>query len=174
MISIVYCERDFEAAGIALKVQSLSQNQPVRIYIVPKHYGRNQEEIQRNLLQTTVAVFLAHDVGTLDAATKSELDFLVDAGIPIKYIVPSNYRFLGFNRSIDNGSVYRYAAQKSDADTIVEDIAATLNELQSQLHDGQLKFNLVQQSKSRDSAGAVGLIILLAIVLLGLLVSSEE
>ena len=173
MISIIYCERDFEAASIALKVQSLSQNQPIRIYIVPKHYGRNIEEVNKNLLQTTIAVFLCHDLGVIDGTTKNELQLLRANNIPIKYIVPSNYAFPGFEWEISNQSIYRYSAQAADAESIVRDISATLNEIRSQLGSNKLARPLKELSQKEDSA-AIGLIILLAIVLLGLLVSSDD
>ena len=87
MISILYSERDYEAASIALKVQSLSQNQQISIYIVPKHYGRSQVAVYQKLNTTKAAIFLACESKTIDPLTTNELLHLRKKRIPIKYIV---------------------------------------------------------------------------------------
>ena len=92
MISILYNHGDFEAASIALKAQSLAQTSAVnKIYIVPKHYGRNQNELTMNLKKTKIAIFISHDIRKFDEDTKKELEFLKQKSIPIHYLVPTTF-----------------------------------------------------------------------------------
>ena len=127
MISIIYSERDYEAANIALKVQSLSQNQPVSIYIVPKHYGRNRDEVYQKLNKTKTAIFLAVDSKTVDNETWNELVHLMEKRKTIKYIVPSRYNLNGFEANPKD--VYRYAPNAN----LVHNLSSTISEINKQV-----------------------------------------
>ena len=138
MISILYGERDFEAASIALKVQSLSQNQPTRIYIVPKHYGRNVEEIHKNLLQTQAAVFLAYDLHSVDEITKQELAVLKSNNIPIKYVVPNEFDVSQLHSSATENTIYHYSAHSTNNAAIVNNLSNTINDLKNIINKPKL------------------------------------
>jgi hypothetical protein len=77
MISILYPKDDYTSADIAIKIQALAQNQPGTIFIVPKHFGRNDINVQKNLLGSSSAMLLLHDKRSLDVDTKKEIELLV-------------------------------------------------------------------------------------------------
>ncbi|HTB32734.1 MAG TPA: hypothetical protein VK808_11940 [Bacteroidia bacterium] len=88
MISILYPEGDYEAADIALKAQSLSYSSNTNIYIVPKHYGRNEEAIYKNLGKAKLAIFIMYENGKIDANTIKELEYLTSKDVKIYSIIP--------------------------------------------------------------------------------------
>ncbi|MEJ0057676.1 MAG: hypothetical protein WDN75_19740 [Bacteroidota bacterium] len=88
MISILYPEGDYTSADIAIKLQSLAQAQAGQIFIVPKHFGRNDENVYKNLGSSETAILLSHDKFTLDDATKKELVFLLNNKAKIYSIAP--------------------------------------------------------------------------------------
>jgi len=88
MISILYPEGDFTSADIAIKLQALAQAQSEQIFIVPKHFGRNSENVYKNLGASKTALLLLHDKMTLDVDTRKEIDFLITRGAIIYSIAP--------------------------------------------------------------------------------------
>jgi hypothetical protein len=88
MISILYPEGDFTSADIAIKLQALGQVQSEQIFIVPKHFGRNSENVHKNLNSSRTALLLLHDKIALDAETKKEIEFLIAKGATIYCIAP--------------------------------------------------------------------------------------
>ncbi|MBX2957225.1 MAG: hypothetical protein KF846_13765 [Cyclobacteriaceae bacterium] len=88
MISILYPEGDFTSADIAIKLQALAQAQSEQIFIVPKHFGRNDENVFKNLSASKTALLLLHDKVALDGATKKEVEFLINKGAVIYSIAP--------------------------------------------------------------------------------------
>lgn len=152
MISIIYSERDYEAANIALKVQSLSQNQKEKIYIVPKHFGRNSATVQQMLAKSKAAVFLAVDSKRVDDITFQELLFLRQNRKPIKYIVPNRYSLNDLQtKEVD---VYRYYPNTT-RNNLIRNISATISELE-------------ERANNSSNEGVLAAIILSALLLLGL------
>jgi hypothetical protein len=88
MISILYPEGDFTSADIAIKLQALALAQSEQIFIVPKHFGRNDENVYKNLGASKTAILLLHDKMALDAGTKKEVDYLISIGAIIYSIAP--------------------------------------------------------------------------------------
>jgi len=88
MISILYPEGDFTSADIAIKLQALAQVQSEQIFIVPKHFGRNSENVYKNLDASKTALLLLHDKIALDVDTKKEIEFLISKGAIIYSIAP--------------------------------------------------------------------------------------
>lgn len=95
-ITIIYPKEDYEAANVAVKVQALAQSRNQRIYVVPKHYGKNKTEIQKNLEKTTVALFISQSSGNIDSSTLEELKFLktqrkeIIGFLPDGVVIPKN------------------------------------------------------------------------------------
>ena len=89
MITILYPKDDYEAANIALKAQALSQSDTTKIYIVPKHFGRNEDSIKQNLSKTKVALYIAFE-REVDYITLDELTYLDQRHVPIYCIIPDN------------------------------------------------------------------------------------
>jgi hypothetical protein len=162
MVSILYCDRDFEAANIALKVQSLSQSQPVKIYIVPKHYGRSEAVVSQNLNKTDAAIFLAYESKALDEMTAHELSFLKRNKVPVKYIVPNDFQS---DLVFANGNVIRYDAHPLNNNKIINDLSRTVGELNTQMK--------VKKVAADENSGAVFFIIGMALFLLGLVASTS-
>lgn len=88
MITILYPEGDFTSADIAIKLQALAQVQSEQVFIVPKHFGRNSENVYKNLGTSKTALLLLHDKVTLDTDTKKEIEFLISKGAIIYSIAP--------------------------------------------------------------------------------------
>ena len=78
MITILYPKNDFDAANVAVKVQSLAQSRNQKIYVVPKHYGRNRTEVQESLKKSSVALLIAQSANEIDRDTLDELKVLID------------------------------------------------------------------------------------------------
>lgn len=91
MIILLYPEKDYTSADIAIKVQALAagQNKAKNIYVIPKHYGRNENEIQKKMDKAKEVLLLAYDKLKLDDGTTKELDYLLDRGVKVHAIVPS-------------------------------------------------------------------------------------
>jgi hypothetical protein len=158
MISILYSERDYEAANTALKVQSLSQNQPVSIYIVPKHYGRNEIDVYRKLDKTKAAIFIAVDGKKADDITLYELERLKNNKVPIKFIVPYRYNIDYFKPK--ESDIYRYYPNTTK-NNLVRNLSNTIQELNSQV-------------AAKDKDNTMAAIILAALLLLGLSTASKS
>lgn len=75
-ITIIYPKEDYEAANVAIKVQALAQSSNQRVYVVPKHFGKNKTEVQKNLDKTSVALFISQSVDKIDNSTLEELKYL--------------------------------------------------------------------------------------------------
>jgi len=157
MITILYNKDDFEAASIALKAQSLAQNSSkAKIYIVPKHYGRVQSVVYANLKKTKVALFISHDVSTIDAEAKSELRVLSDLGVAIHFIVPTTFS-KGLISEFANATIHQYHG--SNKAELIKDLGATIKKLEP----------ISTKSKSKQSdVPLTFLLIGLVVLLLGL------
>lgn len=158
MITLLYNQTDYEAANIAMKVQSLSQNQPSKIYIVPKHYGRNNGDVFQKLNKTKVAIFIAVERKAPDQNTYNELMHLKERKIPIKYIVPQRYSLDIFKPKA--GDVYLYRPNTT-RNNLVHNVSNAIADLNKQIEEGK-----------RDNALAA--VILSALLLIGLAASSSS
>jgi len=92
MISILYPKDDFDAANVAVKVQALAQSKNQKVYVVPKHYGRNKAEIQMNLSKTKTALFIIQTAEKVDRGTIDELNLLMEYKAQIVGFIPHNVR----------------------------------------------------------------------------------
>ncbi len=88
MITVLYPSDDFDAANVAVKVQALAQSRNQRVYVVPKHFGRNKTDIQKNLKNSTVVLFIAQSAETIDNGTIEELKFLQSINKKIVGFIP--------------------------------------------------------------------------------------
>jgi hypothetical protein len=165
MISILYNEKDYEAASIALKVQSLAQNSTSKIYIVPKHYGRNPDNVSANLSKTQSAIFIAHDTSSIDEQTKQELTNLIDKSIPLQIVIPNWFKLRNsVLEHYQNKSVYEYS--NTDKSQIVNDLAQYIKKIPQKIKGS---------SKQKNDDIAAGILIAgLALLLLALATSDAD
>ena len=89
MITIIYPFGDYTAADMAIKMQALASVQNKPIYVVPKHFGRKDEKVEKKLSETKIALLLVADKKTLDKKTKLEIDFLIHLDVPIYAFIPN-------------------------------------------------------------------------------------
>lgn len=90
MISIIYPKDDFDAANVAVKVQALAQSRNQKVYVVPKHYGRNQTEIEKNLKKTSVLLFIAQSASEIDQSTIDEINILISKNKKVVGFLPDD------------------------------------------------------------------------------------
>lgn len=94
MLTILYPKEDFTAADIAVRLNALvigsTDNQEV--YIVPKHFGRNPEDVLRRLRKTKSAIFIAFDKEKIDRETQSDLEEIFRLGIKTYALVPKEMK----------------------------------------------------------------------------------
>ena len=168
MISILYNKDDFEAASIAMRVQSLAQNAASKIYIVPKHYGRNQAVVYSNLGKTEYAIFLAHDVNETDGETLNELIELKKKNVPIQFVLPIGYEIDEKKLSASDSINYYHSGNQNQ---IISDLASTITNLSNkQSHARQVP----RGRTANNDAVAIGIIAGLALLLLALAASENK
>lgn len=73
-LGIIFPERDWTAADIALKIQSLAYNNDIDCYISPKHIARDNNKVFIELNKCNYIIFIAHDVNVPDNITQRELE----------------------------------------------------------------------------------------------------
>lgn len=115
MLSILYPKEDYTAADVAIRVQALAAGEDHKLYVVPRHFGRQQEQVQKNLHKTTAALLIACDQTRLDESCKQEIDFLIEKKKRIIGVVPANFELLPVGIEIYN---YTQGNAKSFADTV--------------------------------------------------------
>ncbi len=161
MITILYNQNDYEAASIALKAQSLAQNSSVeKIYIVPKHFGRNNTEVSGNLAKTKVAIFISYDALKIDPMTKKELDALNNNKSLIHFIIPNKFNE-NLLTSFKIKTINKYHGNNKAQ--IITDLSNTISNFSSK--------KTGKQSDSSDSSGAL-VLVGLVLLLLGLAATS--
>lgn len=144
MITILYPKDDFDAANVAVKVQALAQSRNQKIYVVPKHYGRNRTEVQESLKKSSVALLIAQSANEIDQDTLNELKILIDCKKKVIGFIPDK---LSLTKSIEN-SITLEKYHKGDS-----------NELRS----GIINY-LARVQKNQDAGGilvVLGLILFL-------------
>lgn len=149
-IGIIFSERDWTAAEIALKLQSLAYSNDIDCYISPKHIERNHDKVLLTLNKCDYIIFIAHDIDEPDNITQQELKFLKNK--PILGIVINH-----FKSNISFFKEFRYSL-KEDA----------ISYLQSEIQ--KLKHHTTKSKKHQqeDTLLLLGLTALLIILFLGL------
>ena len=146
MLTIMYPENDYTSADIAIRVQALAQGQGQKVYVVPKHLGRNEENIFKNLKKTDTVLFIAYDKTQIDASTFEELAWLTKNNKLIHAIIPDNMVMdLG-----QNLRTYTYSQN------IQSDFAVGINRFVGQLQNEQVK----KVTKNDNILILVGLLVL--------------
>lgn len=144
MITILYPKDDFDAANVAVKVQALAQSRNQKIYVVPKHYGRNRTEVQESLKKSSIALLIAQAANEIDQDTLDELKALIDYKKKVIGFIPDE---LSLTKSMEN-SITLEKYHKGDS-----------NELRS----GIINY-LARVQKNQDASGilvVLGLILFL-------------
>jgi hypothetical protein len=115
MLSILYPKEDYTAADVAIRVQALAAGEGHKLHVVPRHFGRQEEQAQKNLHKTTAGLLIACDKARLDETSKKDIGFLIEKKKRIIAVVPANFEPLP--ESIET---YRYTqgSAKSFADTV--------------------------------------------------------
>ena len=146
MLTIIYPENDYTSADIAIRVQALAQGQGQKVYVVPKHLGRNKENISKNLKKTDTVLFIAYDKTQIDTSTIEELSWLTKNNKLIHAIIPDNMVMdLG-----QNLRTYTYS-QNSQSD-----LAVGISKFVGQLQSEQVK----KATKNDNILVLVGLLVL--------------
>ncbi len=127
MLAIIYPEKDYTSADIAIRTQALAKGQGRNVYVVPKHYGRVEESVYKQLAKSKFALLIAFDVKNIDTNTKNELDFLARRGVKIHAIIPDNMEIDLF----DGLKFYRYS--KTNESYFASVVQAFIEGLQTQL-----------------------------------------
>jgi hypothetical protein len=152
MISILYPKEDFTSADIAIKLQALAQEQSEQIFIVPKHFGRNEENVYKKLSESNTALLLLHDKLALDDATRKEVNFLLKKGATIYSIAPNEAKSsLNLSKKKKVSSHYYDRFKSGDFLKTVQDI---INHL-----------NMRKEAKSSDNDLGIILLVLALIIL---------
>ena len=146
MLTIMYPENDYTSADIAIRVQALAQGQGQKVYVVPKHLGRNEENIFKNLKKTDTVLFIAYDKTQIDASTLKELSWLTQNNKLIHAIIPDN---MGMDLG-QNLRTYTYSQN------IQSDFAVGINKFVYQLQSEQVK----KVTKNDNILILVGLLVL--------------
>ena len=160
MISILYPNGDYESADIAIKAQSLSQSS--KIYIVPKHYGRNEEAVYKNLDKTKIAIFIVYDKVPIDDKTQKELKYLKKKGTPIYSIIPADKHF----GLINDVSTVQLKYRPNDKNHILDQIENIRKELEKDA-------NSAIKSSNNEIIGAITIFILV-IILIAIIGTSQK
>jgi hypothetical protein len=153
MIAILYPKDDYTAADIGVKINALALNQKSKIYVVPKHYGRNQQSIYANLKKAKEPLLLMHDTTTLDSETAEELNFLLQNQVAVNAIIPQKSN-LGLAPRNFNG-IHEY--DPKDPNGFLKPINEYLT-------------SIGKQNTNKNTGVVLGL---LAIILLGIAFSSD-
>lgn len=147
MLTIIYPENDYTSADIAIRVQALAQGQGQKVYVVPKHLGRNEENISKNLKKTDSVLFIAYDKTQLDESTLTELSWLTKNNKLIHAIVPDNMQ-MGLGQNL---RTYTYSQMNHS------DFAVSINRFVSQLQSEQ---QVKKGTKNDNILILVGLLVL--------------
>ncbi|WP_421890517.1 hypothetical protein [Marinoscillum sp.] len=132
MITIIYPKDDFDAANVAVKVQALAQSRNQKLYVVPKHFGRNEISVEQNLKKSSVILLIAQSASAFDEQTLSELRLLQNLNKKIVGFIPVD---LGLPQEIErNITLKRY--HKGDSTALRKEIVTYLTEVQAKQDAG--------------------------------------
>ena len=152
MISILYPEKDYESADIAIKAQALSNADSNVLYVVPKHYGRNEEAVYKNLEKTNIALFLIYDANQIDSETVNEILYLKKHKKEIYVLIPEGLKLK--SNELPKLEEIRYPkGDKKKLANIIENFIET---------------HKSQSSSSSSDASAALIIIILILSVIGL------
>jgi hypothetical protein len=152
MLTILYPENDYTSADIAIRTQALAQGQGQKIYVVPKHYGRNEGNVFKNLSKTDAVLFISYDKIKLDENTEKEIDYLLQNGKKIHAIIPE--AMSQSHLPVSKVNIYSYAqSNKINFSQAIEDFIV------------KSKVPKEKKSKSNDLLMLVGVLLLSILVL---------
>ncbi len=123
MLSILYPQGDYAAADVAVRVQALAAGENQTIQVIAKHFGRNSDQVDKQLNQTTAALFIACDQLDLDENSRKELAILQQKPCKIICVVPQNFVFP------DDKNLERYTYTQGDTDSFAETVQKFVDEL---------------------------------------------
>ncbi len=155
MTTIIYPFQDFYAADIAVKVQALAAGQNKKISVIPKHYGRLQNNVDKMLNDTELVLFLAHDVYNIDENTQYELEELIRQKKDVIAIIPYGMSEWFLPTYKDFFTIYPY----NNLDT-----NSFINTINSVIQD------IMERTKAKDNSNTIvgiAAIIALSLLLLG-------
>ncbi len=127
MLSILYPKEDYTAADVAVRVQALAAGEGQKIQVVPKHFGRNPQQVEKQLKQTAAALFIACDKLKLDADSKQELAVLQEKKRKIICVVPQ--RFAGLPK--DDADLERHAYTRGNAKSFTDTVQSFVKKLET-------------------------------------------
>jgi hypothetical protein len=90
---------------MAMKIQAIGSGQGQKFYTVPKHYGRNEEQVYMNLSKSDTVLLIAYDNHSIDEQTADELKYLESKNKKTVAIVPNDFTGLSDSKALD---IYRY------------------------------------------------------------------
>ncbi len=131
MITIIYPFKDYTSADIAIKLQALASGENQKIYVVPKHFGRIEERVYKELDKTDVALLIVFDEKQLDQMTIDELQYLKSKKVPIFAFMP-NYL------TINDEQITSYKYKPFDKNDILKKLYDFIS-------------NLSKEKKSKDN-----------------------
>ncbi len=131
MITIFYNEFDPAAADVALKLQSLCGSMyKSKIFICPRHNGRNVKEVNDKMIGAIDALFLAHNTLSIEGMAQNDIAFFKEMlpAVNIKYVVPVNFKMGAFERMGSAHNIYRYRTG-AQGYVIINDLHLALNRM---------------------------------------------
>jgi hypothetical protein len=147
-----------------VKVQALAQGQGQKMYVVPKHYGRNEQNVFNNLKKSKNNLFISYDKTQLDTSTSNELKYLNESGKRVYAIVPNN---MNMTSNKDNQSHFHTFSYSQNNQI---DFAQSIQKFIIQLENDEK----VRQKKKELNVLVVVGVLLLSILLLGLIVKNDK
>lgn len=132
-ITLIYPKDDYDAANVAIKVQALAQSRGQKIYVVPKHYGRSKTEVEKNLSNTSVALFISQSETPIDKATIDELKYLMENKIKIIGFLPHG---VGLPKGLE-GYIQLKRYDNTDANSLRVTLLSFLTEVQKNTRETQ-------------------------------------
>jgi len=118
MITLIYPAGDFTAANIAIKLQALAYDKKIKVYIVPKHFGRKKVNVILNIINSNLIIFFIYDVDIIDVGTRDEIRYALAKRKKIISIIPTTVKW-PFQASA-NIKLIKY--QRSNPQTLINNI----------------------------------------------------
>ena len=150
MITLLYTKDDYVAAEMALKIQAIGAGQGQKFYTVPKHYGRKDEQVYKNLDKSNIALLIAYENHQIDEQTAEEIRHLDSKNKKIVAIVPHDFQGLFLSKNIEP---YKYT--RTDQNSLLLAIQQYVNQLKQQ-----------PQSEENKDSGIFAAIMMLIVGLL--------
>ncbi len=169
---IIYPKYDWIAAEAALNVQTLASGRGIKVYPVPKHYGRDTNLIKDFISKAQSAIVFAYERNALDRSTIWEIEQLKNAGKFLIFLLPNTFKKEQINRILKgyrNAKVYFYDRKSYDFNSVRKTIMKLLKEI-----DLGKMAHIHESEKHIRKDGRRDLLIILGIIFLLLLMSKED